>query len=86
MSHQHQSGEAKRPHRRRESRSRGVEPVYLTRAQRIYLAGLLNLRIDRLRETDSDEFASRAMIQASEDHIRKIKSILRRIREARIDG
>ena len=76
----------KRPHRRRESRSHGVEPVYLSRFQRIWLAGLLNRRIARLREDLDDEFASRAFVNESERQIRNAKGVLRRIREARVDG
>lgn len=71
---------------KRRRSSKGVEPVYLSRGQRIWLAGRLGLVIARLRECSGDPLASPELVRAAEDDIRRAASVRKRIREARIDG
>jgi hypothetical protein len=72
-------------HQRR-PRSRGVEPVYLSRAQRIHLARRLKTVFNRLRAAAADQWLTPDAARATEEEIRMVRSILGRLREARTDG
>lgn len=71
---------------KRRRKTRGVEPVYLSRGQRIWLAGRLGLVVARLRECAGDPLASPALAREAEAEIRRAMGVRRRLREARIDG
>lgn len=71
---------------KRRRKPKGVEPVYLSRGQRIWLADRLGLAVARLRESAGDPLASPAMVREAEEDIRRAMGVRRRLREARIDG
>lgn len=78
MSHYHRH--------RRQPRSKGVQPVYLTRGQRIYLTRRLRQVEARLRDAASEAWAPLDLVDATRREVATIRGILKQLREARTDG